>query len=281
MNALAKQEQALAGAIEQVLVSGNLAPLTAPQRVDYYNRVCQSVGLNPLTRPFDYLQLNGKLILYARRDAADQLRAIHGVSLSKPHIEYTDDLVVVTIDAADKYGRTDADFGAVSIANLKGEAKANAIMKAITKAKRRVTLSIVGLGWLDETEVDTIPGAQRVVVAETGEIIDAPQPKQQAAPPEPPADYHADEVFGSNEPQWTPPTSEETAILSVWQSSQDAYTWAVNTGACVNAYEAENSMKKVARDNNMRFTATNKAAIFLATLRHWQEKIQAQPEAVA
>jgi hypothetical protein len=30
-------------------------------------------------------------------------------------------------------------------------------MKAETKAKRRVTLSIAGLGWLDETELETMP----------------------------------------------------------------------------------------------------------------------------
>ena len=33
------------------------------------------------------------------------------------------------------------------------------MMKAETKAKRRATLSICGLGLLDETEVSTIPGA--------------------------------------------------------------------------------------------------------------------------
>ena len=33
-------------------------------------------------------------------------------------------------------------------------------MKAETKAKRRVTLSISGMGWMDETEVENIPGAQ-------------------------------------------------------------------------------------------------------------------------
>jgi hypothetical protein len=33
------------------------------------------------------------------------------------------------------------------------------MMKAVTKAKRRVTLSICGLGMLDETEVDSVPGA--------------------------------------------------------------------------------------------------------------------------
>jgi hypothetical protein len=133
------------------------------------------VGLNPFTKPFDYIRLNGKLTLYARKDATDQLRKIHGVSLSKPDVQYLDDLVVVAIEATDKDGRTDSDVGAVTIANLKGDAKANAIMKAITKAKRRVTLSIAGLGWLDETELETIPAQsmQHVVVdTETGEIVE-------------------------------------------------------------------------------------------------------------
>jgi hypothetical protein len=34
------------------------------------------------------------------------------------------------------------------------------MMKCETKAKRRVTLSIVGLGWTDESEIETIPDAQ-------------------------------------------------------------------------------------------------------------------------
>ncbi len=45
-------------------------------------------------------------------------------------------------------------------------------MKAETKAKRRVTLSIVGLGWLDETETDSIPDARPVQVSDQGEIVD-------------------------------------------------------------------------------------------------------------
>jgi hypothetical protein len=40
-----------------------------------------------------------------------------------------------------------------------GEALEIAFLKAETKSKRRVTLSICGLGMLDETEVETIPGA--------------------------------------------------------------------------------------------------------------------------
>jgi hypothetical protein len=51
------------------------------------------------------------------------------------------------------------------VGNLKGDALANALMKAETKAKRRVTLSIAGLGWLDETELETIPHGQPAATA--------------------------------------------------------------------------------------------------------------------
>ena len=54
-----------------------------------------------------------------------------------------------------------------------GEQLANAMMKAETKAKRRVTLSICGLGLLDETEVeDVVDDAPRGKVASvTGEVL--------------------------------------------------------------------------------------------------------------
>jgi len=45
------------------------------------------------------------------------------------------------------------------------------MMKAETKAKRRVTLAICGLGFLDESEVDSIKGATQVVVNESGEVV--------------------------------------------------------------------------------------------------------------
>lgn len=161
-----------AAVAESVFIDGDLSKLTSEQRANYYHAVCKSMGLNPLTKPFDYIRLNGRLVLYAKRDAADQLRKINQVSISDVDIQYTDDLVIVTVTAKDGTGRTDSDIGAVSIGNLKGEARANAIMKAITKAKRRVTLSIAGLGWLDETEIDAVPTAQTVVVdASTGEVL--------------------------------------------------------------------------------------------------------------
>lgn len=146
--------------MEKVLLGGNLASLTSAERLHYYNSVCTSVGLNPATRPFDYLTLNGKLILYANKGASEQLRAIHQVSLAIKAREVVEGCYVVTATATLPNGRTDESVGAVSLEGLKGESRANALMKCETKSKRRVTLSICGLNFLDESEIESIPGAE-------------------------------------------------------------------------------------------------------------------------
>lgn len=151
-----------ASAIEQALIAGDLSQLTPEQRLSYYKRVCESLGLNPLTKPFEYIRLNGQLVLYARRDAADQLRKLHGISIEIVSQKREGDLYIVHVRARDPEGRVDEELGVVPIGGLKGDALANAILKAITKAKRRVTLSLAGLGWLDETEVETIPESAHV-----------------------------------------------------------------------------------------------------------------------
>jgi hypothetical protein len=92
------------------------------------------------------------------------------VSLSR---ETLDGVHVVTATVTNALGRRDEDVGAVNVANLKGESLANALMKATTKAKRRATLSICGLSFLDESELEAVKGAHRVTVTEDGEIIDA------------------------------------------------------------------------------------------------------------
>jgi len=145
--------------MESVIVRGDLAMLQPEERARYYSTVCQSVGLNPLTKPFEYITLNGKLTLYARKDATDQLRSLRGVSVAIVSRERVDDVYVVTARATMPDGRVDESIGAVFLGKTTGEALANALMKAETKAKRRVTLSICGLGMLDETEVETIPAA--------------------------------------------------------------------------------------------------------------------------
>lgn len=169
--------------MEMVLIKGDLSKLSSEERSSYYKAVCDSVGLNALTKPFEFITLNGKLQLYALKGCTDQLRSIHDISVVDLTRETIEGVHVVTAKVQNAKGRTDADIGAVNIAGLKGEAFANAIMKASTKAKRRATLSICGLGMLDETEVDDIQMVQKAPVERSR--VPSPSdaaPKAMAAP---------------------------------------------------------------------------------------------------
>lgn len=158
--------------MEGVLLGGDLSKLNPSQRISYYRKVCESMGLNPLTKPFDYMTLNGKLTLYAKKDATDQLRKINSVSIDDVDIRETDTQFIVKIKGHDSSGRSDVEIAVVNKSDMRGDT-ANAQMKAVTKGKRRFTLSICGLGFLDETEIQTIPDVKLVKVSdETGEIVD-------------------------------------------------------------------------------------------------------------
>lgn len=173
MNDLTVSNKVDAAIMESVLLGGDLSKLTPEQRVSYYRHVCESVGLNPLTKPFDYMTLNGKLTLCAKKDATDQLRNINGVSIDDVDIVENETQFLVKVKGHDKTGRTDVEIGVVAKKDMQGNL-GNVQMKAVTKAKRRLTLSLCGLGWLDETEVETIRDARLAnVKPETGEIIES------------------------------------------------------------------------------------------------------------
>ena len=169
----------LTDSIEKALIGGDLASLKPEERLHYYNAVCKSLSLNPLTKPFAYIVLNQKLQLYALKDCTEQLRKIHGVSITNVDPKQIGELLVVVASAQDRDGRIDSSTGAVNLNGLKGENLANAMMKAETKAKRRVTLSICGLGMLDETEVQTLR-EQGVASEPQGNNWEAPNPTQPA-----------------------------------------------------------------------------------------------------
>lgn len=144
------------------LTSGDISKMSPKQKSDYLIQLCEHLGLNPLTQPFEFIKFQGgKEILYAKKDATEQLRKINGISITKLETKEEHGVFVVTAYASDKDGRSDVSTGAVSLTSFKGDqlhgdARANALMKAETKAKRRVTLSISGLGILDESEIETI-----------------------------------------------------------------------------------------------------------------------------
>ena len=142
--------------ISNLVLNADISKMTPEMKVDYYNKLCHSLSLNPVTKPFQIITFQGKTILYATKDATEQLRKLNGVSVVDLVQDMTNGLCVSKCKVQDSAGRYDMATGVVNISGLKGDMLANAIMKSETKSKRRATLSICGLGMLDESELDTL-----------------------------------------------------------------------------------------------------------------------------
>jgi hypothetical protein len=154
--------------LEKVILGNDLSGLSPLEKVQYVKNICQTIGLNPVTKPIQLMKFQNKEVPYFTKDATEQLRKINRVSIIKIDTHMYEGVYVVTAYASTPDGRQDSSTGAIVTSNLKGDALANAMMKAETKAKRRVTLSICGLGFIDECEVESIPNAQKVDI--TGHI---------------------------------------------------------------------------------------------------------------
>lgn len=169
------------------LAHGDLSGLKPAELASYYAGVCRSVGLNPLTTPFQLIKLNGRLVMYARKEATEQLRGKYGVSTEIVGRETRNDCFIVTARAKAADGRHDEALGAVPVKGLVGENYANAIMKAETKAKRRATLSLFGLGVMDETEIESVGPVERVSIPvedlRVASIQPEPQPEAKDSEP--------------------------------------------------------------------------------------------------
>lgn len=188
-------------AIEKLLAEGDLAPMVPAQRLDYMRSMCKLLGISMLGQPFDFIKLNGKVQMYANAKCGSQLRAVYKISLKVVARERVDGLYVVTSEARTGKGREDSSIGAINIKGLSGEALANAMMKAETKSKRRVTMSLCGLGMLDAdtakelAEMEAKQATERAVEETHEKIADttarpefetetqAPSPSVVKAPP--------------------------------------------------------------------------------------------------
>lgn len=160
--------------------SGDCSDLSAEQSLAYYKARCDAAGLDYRAQPFQFISLQGKKVLYALKGATDQLAAKHGIVCEIKEQKTEGGIRVVTVHAHTKDGRETDEIGAVPVEGLKGDQLANAMMKAVTKAKRRAVLSLCGLGMMDETELETIP--------ELKALPDTPKPNgaaEQPATPQP------------------------------------------------------------------------------------------------
>ena len=169
--------------IEQALIVGDMKQMDGRTRINFYKAVCLSVGLNPLTQPFTVMERQDKTMwLYANASCTQQLAALHQVSFADMRREHQtilgEPMYLVSVTACLPNGRKVPSQSVVSLTKkkreivgqwpdgnpkfrdvldehaepvlipLRGDALANGIMRGDTKALRRATLALVGLGWM-------------------------------------------------------------------------------------------------------------------------------------
>lgn len=149
--------------LENLLLKGDLEGMTPEGRVRYYQHRCYEIGLDPLSRPFDYIRvptdIKGifKTVLFLNSDGVDQMRRMRLVSSIITKEETESGVLKVYVRARQPIiengvvivWREVDDFGAVPVAGIGGLNLANAHMKCITKAHRRATMALLGLGEKD------------------------------------------------------------------------------------------------------------------------------------
>lgn len=176
-----------AGALAHILGTGDLAKLSNEQRVAFYLDVCSSLGINPRTRPFDWIEFydpttkGKKLTLYPNQSCAAQLRRQHQISIRVMRREPVGELFVVEVEGTTPNGRTGTASKYVSVVDgqgqrLRGTQLANAYMKAETGAQRRLTFSMVGM--VSPPDIDELQRPRVVVVDGRGNVLDHPSQEQ-------------------------------------------------------------------------------------------------------
>lgn len=149
--------------VESLVLHGDISALSHADRVAYYVGMCNALGLNPHAQPFSFLRLNGKEIMYANRGATDQLAAIYKLTreiIEGPRVMDVagTKLVYAVCRATHPNGRVETATATVPLVD-----PVNVLMKCESKAKRRATLSILGLNVLDADEVADLPAPPRAV----------------------------------------------------------------------------------------------------------------------
>lgn len=148
-------------AMQRVSAAGrDTKALTHEERVATLSALSKALGLNPLTNPVQFLSLSGREVLYVTKQATDQIAArlrLNRETVAGPEVRDFGGtkLVFCQVKVTAPDGRSE-----VSTATLPFTDPVNVLMKCETKAKRRATLSLAGLGLLTEEEMETIPGAQ-------------------------------------------------------------------------------------------------------------------------
>lgn len=147
--------EAATTAFQQAVAGGrDTSGLKPEHRGALLNELARALRLNPLTKPVIFLKTGQGESIYVTRQGADQIAA--RLRLNRETVEGPDIRKVGNVDVAFCKVRVSAPDGRfeTSTATLPAGDFAMVLMKVETKAKRRATLSLAGLGMLSEEDAE-------------------------------------------------------------------------------------------------------------------------------
>lgn len=152
--------------LKKILFKGDLSSLTPEQQISYYIQRCERIGLDPLSKPFDFLEITDKktgekkIVLYANKECAAQLTVERNISIEK--LERIEESGVYTVIAHVRAAnsRTGINLSVAKVKGLEGNNYENAVKRCVTQAIRRAILMTCGLGDTDESEISDISTAR-------------------------------------------------------------------------------------------------------------------------
>lgn len=164
--------------IAMIADGGDITNLSNSDRRALLAKLTNYLHLNPHTDNFlIFKDQNGRYRLYATKECCAQLRHNLGINIWLSDPIYGPDqkyplLVSVKANGLNKHNRSGEEIGSVSLVGIPPEEYSNHVMWAVTKAKRRLTLDLSGLGVLADVEVFDIIGHEFINVNEPDKAID-------------------------------------------------------------------------------------------------------------
>src|SRR6266540_4671601 len=107
--------QTMTETLKKVIMKGDLSGLTPEEQIGYYIDLCHHLKLDPLSKPFDFMEIEDKktkrtkVILYANKECAAQLRHNNNISIWKVETKTEDGCLVATAYARTPGGKEDVD----------------------------------------------------------------------------------------------------------------------------------------------------------------------------
>jgi hypothetical protein len=139
---------------ERLVIGGDLSALKPAERLEYYQWRAGVMGIDWRGAPFDYITTKGigglKVALYLNAAGCELLRKKLNITISALEWRIVDSIIEARVTGHTADGRTDMEVGLVSARGVSPADLPDQIAKAITKAKNRLTKSLVGFSSEDD-----------------------------------------------------------------------------------------------------------------------------------